>query len=521
LPASPFRITRDELELAFSVLQRHGCSDLFPHPFEVECLIPLWSDIVPLLTSLDLREYQPKPPVRMVAPKLRYAVRQIQLIDPLDFLIVTALTVRLFQHVEANRVPKASNVVFSCRFHPNRRGDLYSPRIDYNAYDEAIRSKAANCKYVGTADIVDFYQRIYIHRLENSLTDLSHAVDEISILKRFWMTWSQNASYGIPIGPIFSSLLGEVVLDEVDKYMLSRGVDFVRYIDDYVIFGESEASCLQGIFILGERLQSAEGLSLNSSKTTVMTSDHYLEIANSLGEPSSEVRRRIVQEIFGGNPYELVDYDSLGPQQKELLNQIDFGEILHDALESDGMTKLLTVKFILNTLTGLDRPEMIDPVLDHLQVLYPVSHAVSRFLSIFNDSPEAEVQSISDRIMAFLKSTEYVPDFQHMWLLQPFQQSGKWNQLQQIRLTGEQHRHEMVRRQAILAVGASKDRGALLDFRHRIDQTKDWERRSIIYACRWLPDDERRAFLQSLRPPKQLEVDTLLEKATIEFCRKS
>ena len=47
-------------------------------------------------------------------------------------------------------------------------------------------------------------------------------------------------SYGIPVGPYASRVLGEAVLIDVDAYLKSQGIDYVRWVDDYNIFVRSE-----------------------------------------------------------------------------------------------------------------------------------------------------------------------------------------------------------------------------------------------------------------------------------------
>jgi len=49
-------------------------------------------------------------------------------------------------------------------------------------------------------------------------------------------------SYGVPVGPLASRLLGEATLIDVDAALALQGFDFVRWVDDFTFFCKSEKS---------------------------------------------------------------------------------------------------------------------------------------------------------------------------------------------------------------------------------------------------------------------------------------
>lgn len=72
---------------------------------------------------------------------------------------------------------------------------------------------------------------------------------------------------GIPQGPSFSPFLANVYLDAVDKYMESRCVEYVRYVDDIALLARDRDEALE---LTGELRAQLSGLSLqlNEAKTT-------------------------------------------------------------------------------------------------------------------------------------------------------------------------------------------------------------------------------------------------------------
>ncbi|MBD1893622.1 RNA-directed DNA polymerase [Coleofasciculus sp. FACHB-129] len=249
------KLTEDELDKSLQILKKHGCSEFFPHPFEIDAIENKWDKVKPELLRVDLLSYHPHSAIKMIAPKQKYTTRPILLLDPIDYLLITGFILKIAPKLESCRIPKDSDIVFSCRFDPSVKDDLFLPHPEYTAYKNAIKLKLDTAPFVATADIVDFFPRIYLHRLENAIDSMLKSSHETKVLMRFLESWSAGTSYGIPTGPIFSSLLAEAVLDEVDRFLLSNHIDFVRYVDDYVMFGETESECLRGLFLLGSRLQ--------------------------------------------------------------------------------------------------------------------------------------------------------------------------------------------------------------------------------------------------------------------------
>jgi hypothetical protein len=170
-------------------------------------------------------------------------------------------------------------------------------------------------------------------------------------------------------------------------------------------------------------------------------------------------------------------------------------------------------------LTAINRPELTNILLDNLGRLYPVAPSVARFLGVLDQLSSTERIRIGGRLLDFVIASGYVPDFQSMWLLDPFVHSSAWNTLDALRRIAANHQHRFVRRQAILAIGESGDRSAILDTKVRVAESTDWEQRAIVYACRNLPADEQEAFIQSLSISKEWRLDNLLFRAVVELCK--
>ena len=120
-----------------------------------------------------------------------------------------------------------------------------------------------------SCDISNFYDRLNLHRLENTLL----AVKEIDtpaviLLNELLLYWSNRDSYGIPVGSNASRILAEASLINIDKYLLNKEINFIRFVDDFRLFASNASQAHTWLSILVERLNQ-EGLFLNTSKTSI------------------------------------------------------------------------------------------------------------------------------------------------------------------------------------------------------------------------------------------------------------
>jgi Reverse transcriptase (RNA-dependent DNA polymerase) len=522
MPSPYIKLSAAELDKGLVILKRHGCSDVFPDAFEIHAIEHCWGKVRPVLEKVDLLCHKPSPVVKIVAPRQRYTTRMIALVDPIDTLLLNSFSLRIGPQIEKMRALTTKNVVFSGRVNPSLSDELFDFRIDHEDFRGRIKArlKERRLKYVATADINDFYPRIYLHRLQNALSSMLADKLEARVFMNFLEAWSGGTSYGIPVGPHFSHLLAEATLHEVDTYLLSQDIDFMRYVDDYVFFGVAEADCLRALFVLGSRLQETQGLSLNSAKTRVWTSKDYRDRLELRDRPEAKRQKIILDRVFAWNLYDTVSYDDLDPSQKALLNKLDVKGIIEKTLANDQLTDLASIKFVLNMMSALGRPELSDVILNNLGKLHPVSSAVARFFRVFDDIDRPTRHQISAKLMAYINSGAYVPEFQAMWLLDVFATSSDWNSLDSVRRVAQNSQCMIVRRQAVLALGQLADRSSLLDVKARCDSALDWEQRAIVYACRALPTDERDAFLKTVNPGNDWGLNTLLLKSVIEYTKK-
>jgi septum formation topological specificity factor MinE len=327
------RLLADELDAALEYVDAAGSSDFFPRPFELAALRHSWDRVRPVLEGVELLSYEPRECFEMIAPKQRCLVRPVHLLDPIDSILYAGLTLRIARAIQEKRDQYQGQRVFSWHFDSTSTSPRDTFRSDWDGYRERAEELCRKYKFVGTSDIVDFFPRVYLHRLNSALTALSGDEYVTRALMRLVDAWAHGTSYGIPTGPRCSNFLAEALLIEVDEYLLSCDVEFIRWVDDYLIFADSEHQVVSGLYRLGTRLNQTQGLSLNAAKTRLRLCKEYRYQVLLPDDPTADLRKKIINVVFGGNPYVEIDYESLTDEEKQAIDALDAEATLEEALK--------------------------------------------------------------------------------------------------------------------------------------------------------------------------------------------
>lgn len=419
------KLTQQLLERGMAAAKFHGYGTFLPEPPEFPLARKNWKSTKPLLASIDLDTYEGYSPMRSFAPKSRLNVRRVSLLHPYDFILYTSLVLALKDGIAKSRLP--ADRVFSYRTEKTTFRQLYASSPSFKDFKAAAaKTVTANPNsFIGVTDIADFFPRIYQHRLINALEAATTGTqrEKIRVLEKMLLRFSEGTSYGIPTGPPASRLLAEAVLIDVDSTLVSYGVDFIRFVDDYVIFSERPQDAEYAIRVLGETLFLNHGLTLQTAKTKVLSAQDYSQEYLTLHSEKEENRRKLF-EILGDSLYEEASYDDLDEDQKKEIDAYNLVEMLTEALGEGENVDYQEVSFILGRLSSLQKPELISLVLENLERLYPVADAVASFFREFKNLGKEKYEEIGTALLRPLgKADETRPsEFYTIWILHIFAQ---------------------------------------------------------------------------------------------------
>jgi hypothetical protein len=135
----PLQLTDAALNWALKHALTVGDTDIFPEVFEFHAIADDWENIKKSIQEIDIVEWKVRPFRRCLVPKHRFGFRVSTQLDPLDFLIFTALIKEIGKKLELVRIPSIDNIVHSYRFAPTADGHMFSDQ--YTAFSSLMRYK--------------------------------------------------------------------------------------------------------------------------------------------------------------------------------------------------------------------------------------------------------------------------------------------------------------------------------------------------------------------------------------------
>lgn len=285
-PPNPVFAAPAALDWALEHVENFGDTVFMPAAFEYAAIRHDWTHIRIWLGQRDLRRWTSRPQRRLLAAKGRYSFRYVTQLDPLEYLLFTALIHEVGGRLEGIRVPKGEQKAFSWRFLAGRAGQMFDPEYRWHDFNERCRALAERrtCRWVVVADIADFFPHIYIHPLETALDRATHRSPEAYCLLRMISNWNAFVSYGLPVGLAGSRILAEAAIADVDEAIEGQQLHHCRYSDDMRIFCTSEVQARRALEHLAMHLFETHGLTLQPAKTEILTKQEYLRRFTESGE---------------------------------------------------------------------------------------------------------------------------------------------------------------------------------------------------------------------------------------------
>jgi hypothetical protein len=391
------------IELAIANVAHFGDTDIFPFPVENRLFLDKAAEVAAVLRDIDKDFDAAVLRMPVLTGKELSAVgysgfRQGTQIDPIWNAYLLALVASIGDDIEARRMP--SSVVFSYRYKPNGvSGSLFDRDVGWPQFQAAAKVGASNHAYVLRCDISDFYPRIYHHRLENALRRATARADAVNRIMDLVGAISSGPSYGLPVGGPAARLLSELLLNSVDRLLVADGVRFIRFVDDYVIFAASREGAHSALIRLSELLLSNEGLSLQKTKTRILSAAEFLSTSDFAEHPDGEspedertrAFRRLRVHFDPYSPTAADDYDTLIEQ----LSKFDVVGMLGRELVKSRIDEGLSRRLIaaIRHLSAPLQNSAVRSIIDSLDLLYPIFPAVMQLCRVLLPVLDGRVQA--------------------------------------------------------------------------------------------------------------------------------
>ena len=496
------KVDSDSLKWAINHLVTLSDSDLFPRPIELDVISELGEDAITFLSNLDLAQVTPGPSRRFIVPKDNLSYRTATQLDPLDSIFLAAIIYKYGGLLEQKRRPKDEERVFSYRFSPDNSGHFYDLDFSWNLFWKKCLKKSKDYPYTVILDISDFYNQIYHHTIENQLIECGLPNQVVKWIMKLLKSITVGVSRGIPIGPHSVHLLAEISLNPVDNSLISRGIEFCRYIDDLIIFCNSEAEARTIVLQVADILDKQQRLILQNQKTKILERDEFQGYCSEMIEdrPINDLEENIaniIKKYSGGNPYQTVYLSDISEEDLKQFNETSINKILSDYLSQE-KPDYTGLRWFIRRLSQVGHPSGIKYCVDHFDKLTPaISEICLYFVSVSNFS-DIEWPDVGDRLIRLLeneiiKSNGYL----QMSIYSLFNRKIELNHLDKL-LRNYKSVSPLLQREIIIAAYKNGASDWIRELKEQFSVMDIWTKRAFLIACSILPKEERKFFIKQI-----------------------
>ena len=252
--------TENVIKAQTRVISNKGCAGI--DGMHVDALVEyMRTNWMGIKESILARKYKPAPVRRVEIPKANGGVRKLGIPTVLDRTIQQAI-VQVLSPIFENEFQE-----HSYGFRPCRSCE--------QAVLKLLEYLNEGYEWIVDIDLEKFFDKVPQDKLMSYVGRVIRDPDTESLIRKYLKSGvMENGVYEAteectPQGGNLSPLLSNIMLNELDKELVSRGLHYVRYADDCVIAVGSESSAKRVMRSVTTWIERELGLKVNASKSHI------------------------------------------------------------------------------------------------------------------------------------------------------------------------------------------------------------------------------------------------------------
>jgi len=506
------KLSKTAVEFAKKHIKNFYDSDFFVKPFEFDAIWLNWTEIKKYLLEEDVGALKVRPSLTYAVPKPKIGYRIAHQLDPLNSLTYTALAFEVAEIVEKNRMPVEKRIACSYRISTDSKGNFFAKDNGYDDFLSRSSELAKSYSHVLVTDITDFYNQIYIHRLQNSLERCDPNFRDLSRgIERLLINFNNGASKGIPVGPAASIILAEASLIDIDEFIVQKSENYVRYVDDFRIFSNSRFDLELFLHNLTKYLYNNHRLTLSSSKTEILETNKFNE--KYLENPEIIEKEEIHETLAKMSDYpshkSVEDIKALPENSKIKIEATVLQNLLNKIIDKD-VLDLGLARHILRKAKKLRTRAIIVQLLENFDFFSPLIRDVVLYL--YEVTNTNMVKSYFHYFEKMLNESESIKlPFVQYWMQNYFAQYPIFYTYRFIKDFISNNENKRV-----CALVAKKNNQVAWVRSHKDTMYSygPWDKRAVIFACTVLSRGEKKVLMRIVE-----ESADLIEKSLAKLVK--
>jgi retron-type reverse transcriptase len=492
-------LTNKSLEWALDFIESQSDSDLFPKILELDALTKNGkrNEFISLIEGKDLNLFHPGACRRFIVPKDEISYRQATQLDPQDSIILTSLIYQFGAGIEKRRL--SPEIVFSYRFHPTKKNGLYRNTSAWTNFWKKANLLSKTSSNILYCDIADFYNQIYHHTIENQLTESGFSNQATKWIISLLGSTTAGVSRGIPVGPHAIHLLAEASLIPIDNNFQSIGINFIRYADDIIIFGNSKKEVNSALSKVALILDKHQRIMLQRHKTRFFEMEEFEKysldmISDRPINKDEEDLISITEKYSHGDPYKTISNTRVSSEDWEKLSEISMQNIIVTYLNKSEVD-YSRLRWLYRRLAQIGHPGAIEVTLDNIDRLGPCIANVCFYLSSIQNIEPQIWRSLGNKLLQLLETEEVKQnEYFRILILSLFSRNSYIDNFSHLSKL-YQGSDPSVRREILLTAKVNKAYDWIKLWKEDFQFMDPWQQTAYLYCVSGFPKDEKKFFL--------------------------